>query len=106
MDIRPHQTPEHGAPIGTSVRKLVHFSGHVQGVGFRYTTMNVALNFDVRGYVRNLPDGKVELVAEGTRAELDAFLQAVQDRMGSFIRKVTVNDAPATGEFTEFSLRH
>jgi acylphosphatase len=106
MDIQPHQSPDHGAPIGTSMRKLVHYSGHVQGVGFRYTAMNVALGFDVRGYVRNLPDGRVELVAEGTRAALDAFLQAVQDRMDAFIRKVDVNDAPATGEFQEFSLRH
>ena len=88
------------------MRKLVHYSGHVQGVGFRYTAMNFALNFDVRGYVRNLPDGRVELVAEGAPSELDAFLDAVQDRMGSFIRKVDVNDAPATGEFPEFSLRH
>jgi acylphosphatase len=84
----------------------VHFTGHVQGVGFRYTTLNIALGYDVRGYVRNLPDGRVELVAEGAAAELDAFLTTVQDRMGSFIRRADVTDSPATGEFQEFSLRH
>ena len=43
----------------------MYFSGHVQGVGFRYTTRSVASRFAVTGYVRNLPDGRVELVAEG-----------------------------------------
>ena len=82
------------------------FSGHVQGVGFRYTTMNVALQFDVRGYARNLPDGRVEVVVEGAPAEIDAFIAAVKERMASFIRKVDSTDAPATGEFREFSIRH
>ena len=52
------------------IRRTSHFSGHVQGVGFRYTVADVAEDFDVRGYVRNLPDGRVELVAEGDEAEI------------------------------------
>ena len=47
------------------IRRTSHFSGHVQGVGFRYTVQDLAADFDVRGYVRNLPDGRVELVVEG-----------------------------------------
>jgi acylphosphatase len=54
-------------------RMTVFFSGHVQGVGFRYTAKTVAAGFEITGTIRNLPDGRVELVAEGTREELDAF---------------------------------
>ena len=47
------------------VRRRVYFSGRVQGVGFRFTCQSLARGFEVAGYVRNLPDGRVELVAEG-----------------------------------------
>ena len=52
----------------------VYFSGHVQGVGFRYRTHQAASQFDVKGFVMNLPDGRVQLVAEGTKSELDLSL--------------------------------
>ena len=55
------------------VRRRVHFSGRVQGVGFRFTCQSLARGFDVAGHVRNLADGRVELVAEGESSELDAF---------------------------------
>ena len=61
------------------VRVNVHYSGRVQGVGFRYTVKSLVPGYDVLGIIRNLPDGRVELVAEGERAELEAFLQAVRD---------------------------
>ena len=60
-------------------RLHVFYSGHVQGVGFRYTTKTVAAGFEVTGTVRNLPDGRVELIAEGARAELEAFRLAIRD---------------------------
>ena len=87
-------------------RRTCYFSGHVQGVGFRYTTEEIAAGHDVRGYVRNLRDGRVELVMEGEAAEMDKVVQAVQSRMGQFIRKTDTETAPATGEFTDFTVRH
>jgi acylphosphatase len=57
----------------------VFYSGQVQGVGFRYTAKTVAAGFEVTGTVRNLPDGRVELIAEGQRAELEAFRLAIRD---------------------------
>lgn len=54
----------------------VHYEGRVQGVGFRYTVKNLAREFDVAGTVKNLPDGRVELVAQGE--ELDEFLEAIR----------------------------
>ncbi len=65
----------------------VHYSGNVQGVGFRYTVKSVALGYEVAGEVKNLPDGRVELVMEGEREELNAFLQAIRDSgLGPCIR--------------------
>ena len=61
------------------VRVHVHYSGRVQGVGFRYTVRALVPGYDVLGTIRNLPDGRVELVAEGELAELEEFLQAVRD---------------------------
>ncbi len=60
-------------------RLQIFYSGNVQGVGFRYTTKGVAAGYEVTGLVRNLPDGRVELVAEGTRNELEAFRQGIRD---------------------------
>ena len=57
----------------------VFYEGRVQGVGFRYTARRVASGFDVAGFVRNLPDGRVELVASGEPAEVDDFLAAMRD---------------------------
>jgi acylphosphatase len=57
----------------------VHYEGRVQGVGFRYTARRVAAGFDVAGYVRNLPDGRVELLASGETEEVDAFVEALRE---------------------------
>jgi acylphosphatase len=83
----------------------VLYSGKVQGVGFRYTAKTTAMGFDVTGTVRNLPDGRVELVAEGTREELEAFRQALRDAgLDGFIRDEAVSWLPATGEFRGFEI--
>jgi len=58
-------------------RMQIFYSGRVQGVGFRYTAKSVATGFEVTGTVRNLPDGRVELVAEGAKDELKAFSQGI-----------------------------
>ncbi|MBE2179569.1 MAG: acylphosphatase [Chthoniobacterales bacterium] len=57
----------------------VFYEGRVQGVGFRYSARRVAAGFDVAGYVQNLPDGRVELVASGACGEVDDFLQALRE---------------------------
>jgi acylphosphatase len=87
------------------IRRTSHFSGHVQGVGFRYTVADLAKHFDVRGYVRNLPDGRVEVVAEGEEAEIAKLLERIGEKMEGFIKKRTDADAPHAGEFADFSVR-
>jgi acylphosphatase len=82
-----------------------HYSGHVQGVGFRYTVKSVATGFDVTGVVRNLPDGRVELVAEGPKEELDAFRQAIRESgLQHFVRDEQVSWTEAAGEFRGFEI--
>jgi acylphosphatase len=87
-------------------RRHCLFSGRVQGVGFRYTVNNIAMQYDVHGYVRNLPDGRVELVIEGRDHDLEAIVEAVKQKMECFIHRVDDNILPATGEFDHFSIRH
>ena len=86
------------------IRRTIHYSGRVQGVGFRFTTEAVALRFKITGFVRNLPDGRVELVAEGAESEVDRFQAAVEDAMRQNIREIQATTAPATDEFSEFSI--
>jgi acylphosphatase len=77
----------------------------VQGVGFRYTAKNVAAGFEITGIVRNLDDGRVELVAEGLREELEAFRQAIREAgLAGFIRDEKVHWAGAQNEFTGFAV--
>ncbi len=87
-------------------RRICYFNGRVQGVGFRYTVINLAQQYDVGGYVRNLPDGRVEVVLEGPSDEMDHLVDDVQRKMGCFIREQIASEAPATGEFEHFSIRH
>jgi len=92
---------------GLAERRTVLYAGHVQGVGFRYTTRSIASRFDVVGYVRNLPDGRVELVAEGDAKELGAFLAAVREQFSGQIRDEKCDVQPAaTDEFVTFDVRH
>lgn len=64
----------------------VWFEGRVQGVGFRWHTAKIAREFDVAGTVKNLPDGRVHLHAEGSEKDVSSFIAAIEDEMKSFIR--------------------
>lgn len=86
-------------------RRQAFYSGHVQGVGFRETTRRLAAGFDVAGFVRNLDDGRVEMIAEGTSPELGRFMAAIAERMEGRIRQVAVDARPGTGEFVGFVIR-
>lgn len=73
----------------------VFYEGRVQGVGFRWTTKNIARGYEVTGWVKNLPDGRVELQACGEAGEVDAFLEAIAESdLKSHIRKVDVRAIP------------
>lgn len=83
----------------------IYYSGKVQGVGFRYTVKTVAAGFDLTGTVRNLLDGRVELMAEGAKDELEAFREAIRDSgMGHFIQKEEASWGDAQQEFRGFEI--
>ncbi len=92
--------------MGEQIRRTVWFGGHVQGVGFRFTACEVAERFAVTGCVRNLRDGRVELVAEGSPDEVARFTTAVRDAMRGYVSHEQHIDTPATGEFAEFGVRY
>ena len=88
-------------------RLTATFKGSVQGVGFRFTTLQTARRYpELTGHVRNCPDGTVELVAEGDEQQLRAFLADIQERMSGYIRSTETNFSPATGEYGGFSVAH
>jgi acylphosphatase len=83
------------------------YSGHVQGIGFRYSVMRLTASFEVTGTVRNLPDGRVELVAESAKEELEAFLKAIRDSdVGRFIRQEQAQWSEAGNDFRGFEITH
>ena len=90
----------------TSQRMI--YTGRVQGVGFRYSVKQIAAGYEVTGWVRNLADGTVELLAAGVPAEVDAFLVAVaSSHLGGYIKEarrgpVSSDEPLGTG----FEVRH
>ena len=84
----------------------VFYEGRVQGVGFRYTARRVAAGFDVAGYVRNLPDGRVEVVASGEPNEVDDFLAAMRDsELAGHIENECASQIDATSGLRGFEIR-
>ncbi len=83
----------------------VFFSGRVQGVGFRYTVLQVAKEFEVAGWVQNLPDGRVQLEAEGTLEMVRDFVVAVGERMHGYIRKTDRRAERRVAQFDGFTVR-
>ena len=86
-------------------RRVMHFSGRVQGVGFRWRTLRALEGSGLTGFVQNLPDGRVKLVVEGAPAHLDAAVAVIRKCLGPYIAREEVEIAPATGEFDEFGVR-
>jgi acylphosphatase len=88
-------------------RMTVHFTGRVQGVGFRFTVLELARTLAVTGTVRNEWDGSVTLVAEGTRDELESFLLRIhRSRLGAFIRQAHTRWTEASGNIKQFSISY
>ena len=81
---------------------LIQFEGFVQGVGFRYTAERIAREFAVTGYVKNLPDSRVEIRVEGDSDEIDMYLDALSKRMARYIKKTIRKEFPPEGRYDSF----
>jgi acylphosphatase len=84
----------------------VVYSGRVQGVGFRYRAVEIAREFPVTGWVKNLTTGQVELWAEGDEDSVKAFLAAIRAVWGSFIRSEQTDWDPALGAYSSFDVTY
>ena len=82
----------------------IYYTGSVQGVGFRFTAEYIANDLGLTGWVKNLRDGGVEVVAEGDEAKLNEFLGRIKKRMGDYVDDAKVEWREATGEFTNFDI--
>ena len=89
----------------THKRLQAFFSGSVQGVGFRYTAERIARKFPVTGYVKNLPNGGVEIAAEGEQKSVGEFLAQVREAFHTHIYDVKTSWSEATGEFKGFGIK-
>ncbi len=77
------------------IGRQIFYEGRVQGVGFRFTCKQLARGYEVVGWVRNLPDGRVELQCTGARDEVDDFLEAIaESELKSHIKGVTAVPIP------------
>ncbi|MEE9603301.1 MAG: acylphosphatase [Thermoguttaceae bacterium] len=83
----------------------IYYRGRVQGIGFRFTVRMIAARFAVSGFVKNLPDGRVQLVVEGETGELQQFLDAISAEMGRYISDSKQQITPASGRFDAFEIR-
>ena len=86
-------------------RVEVLYSGRVQGVGFRATVLNFSQRYQVAGYVRNLANGTVEVVAEGSESEVDSFLDAIRVRFARNLSDESIHRGKANGEMNTFEIR-
>lgn len=86
-------------------RANVYFSGSVQGVGFRYTARSLAQNHKIMGFVKNLSDGRVEIVAEGEENTLNNFLKSLREQMNYAHFKENICWQEPSGEFSKFEVR-
>jgi acylphosphatase len=86
-------------------RRIVNYAGNVQGVGFRWQATRAVEPFEVTGFVRNLPDGTVELVLEGSPDAVRGAIEGVEKALRRHIRDRTESISSATGEFAGFGIR-
>jgi acylphosphatase len=87
------------------IRRRITFSGRVQNVGFRATAASLASNFQITGYVRNLPDSTVELEAQGPPSEVESFLTTLRQRMHSNILGEDAISLPVREDESIFEIR-
>ena len=86
------------------VAKHIIFIGTVQGVGFRFTAMRVANHHDLTGFVRNLPDGTVEMLAQGKSQDIDSCIDDIKESFGGYVRETKIEDTPPDPRYADFKI--
>jgi len=86
------------------IAKHLIFVGRVQGVGFRFTAYHIANRHKVTGFVRNLPDGTVEMLAQGNSQQVDDCIREIQDSFTGYVRDTRIEDVAADPQYGRFNI--
>ena len=86
--------------------KHILFSGQVQGVGFRYTANRIARQYNITGFVCNLPDGDVEMLVQGSEQDIDNCIADIQDYFAGYIQDTNVEPVPYNSRHTDFRITY
>ncbi len=86
------------------VTKHIIFTGRVQGVGFRFTAYNIAHRYQLTGLVRNLPDGTVEMFAQGRPEDIDDCIRDIKESFTGSIREARIEEIPPDPKYTDFKI--
>jgi acylphosphatase len=84
--------------------KHIIFSGEVQGVGFRFTAHRIASHHQLTGFVRNLPDGSVEILAQGKPEDINGCIYEIKVAFTGYIRQTQIEDTPINPKYTNFKI--
>jgi acylphosphatase len=84
--------------------KHIIFKGRVQGVGFRFTAFRIATRYQLTGFVRNLPDGTVEMIAQGNLDEITDCIQDIEKSFEGYLRDTAVRQIPADPQYRDFKI--
>ena len=91
------------AKMEQSARHVV-FIGHVQGVGFRFTAHRMANRHQLTGFVRNLPDGTVEMLAQGSAEDIDDCIRDMKESFTGYLREAVIQEVPPDPRYTAFKI--
>jgi acylphosphatase len=86
------------------IAKHIIFTGHVQGVGFRFTAHRIASRYQLTGFVRNLYDGTVEMLAQGSGQDIDNCIQDIKNSFAGYIREALINETPPDPKYKDFRI--
>ena len=86
------------------VAKHIIFTGRVQGVGFRFTAYNIAHRHQLTGFVRNLFDGTVEMLAQGRPEDIDGCIRDIKESFADYIREARIEETPHDPQHTDFKI--
>jgi len=88
----------------SKLAKHIIFKGRVQGVGFRFTAFRIATHNQLTGFVRNLPDGTVEMIAQGNPDDITDCIQDIEKSFEGYLRETAVHEIPADSQYMDFKI--
>jgi acylphosphatase len=89
--------------MGQTAKHII-FSGRVQGIGFRFTAFNIANRYELAGFVRNLPDGTVEMLAQGNPDDITNCIRDIQESFIGYITDTKIEDTTPNLQYKTFKI--